>query len=100
MNSNSIASVGGAPSDAGYGPNGRKQSSTSDQGSRERDDPKEPVSADVRLIIEENGEDGTVIYKTINHRTGEIVSQLQDAQILRMREALDYVAGAVIKTKA
>jgi flagellar protein FlaG len=56
--------------------------------------------ADLRLIIEEDEASGTYVYKTINRVTGEVVLQLPRDDILRLREAPDYVAGVVIRTKA
>jgi flagellar protein FlaG len=56
--------------------------------------------ANFQLVIEEDKAAGSFVYKTIDRRTGQVVSQLPREQILRLREAFDYVAGAVVKTKA
>ena len=54
---------------------------------------------DLRLVIEE-GQAGSFVYKTIDRRTGEVVLQLPREEVLRMRDAEAYVAGAVIATQA
>ena len=56
--------------------------------------------ADLRLVIEEDKAAGTVIYKTVDWRTGEIVQQLPREQVLLMREAQNYSAGKLLATKA
>jgi flagellar protein FlaG len=56
--------------------------------------------ADLRLIIEETNITGSYIYKTVDRRTGEVVSQFPREQIIRMRDQVDYAAGSVIRTKA
>lgn len=55
---------------------------------------------DLRLIIEEDQASGSYVYKTVNRRTGEVVLQLPRAEVLKMREETQYVAGVVIRTKA
>ena len=64
---------------------------------------KEPVemapdAADLRLVIEEGG--GSYVYKTIDRRTGEVVSQFPREEILKLREEAAYEAGAVISASA
>jgi flagellar protein FlaG len=56
--------------------------------------------ADLRLVIEEDSASGTFIYKTVNRRTGDVVQQLPREEVVRMREAVGYVAGALIKARA
>lgn len=56
--------------------------------------------ADLRLVIEENGDTGTFVYKTVDRRTGEVVSQIPREDVLKLHEADAYQAGAVIKTQA
>lgn len=56
------------------------------------------AEADLRLVIEE-GQAGSFVYKTIDRRTGEVVSQLPREEVLRMRDAEAYVAGAIIATQ-
>lgn len=54
--------------------------------------------ADLRLVIEHDQASGSFIYKTIDRRTGEVVSQLPREEVVRMRDAMTYEAGTVIKT--
>jgi flagellar protein FlaG len=56
--------------------------------------------ADLRLVIEEDQESGSFIYKTIDRRTGEVVLQLPRTEVLRMREDRSYSAGSVIRASA
>ena len=56
--------------------------------------------ADLRLVIEEDQAAGTYVYKTVNRRTGEIVRQIPQEEVLRLREDTAYLAGGVIRTKA
>ena len=60
----------------------------------------EDISADLRLVIEEDQASGLFIYKTIDRRTGDVVLQLPREEVVKMREARNYRAGALIKTKA
>ena len=55
---------------------------------------------DLRLVIEEDKAAGSYVYKTIDRRTGEVIQQLPRDQVLRLREALDYEAGDVVRAKA
>ena len=57
-------------------------------------------SADLRLLIEDDEAAGSYIYKTIDRRTGEVVHQYPREEVLRLKEASDYAAGAVIKANA
>lgn len=59
-----------------------------------------PEAPDLRLVIEENPQAGTFVYKTIDRRTGEVVAQVPREEVLRMRESPDYMAGDVIRTEA
>ena len=58
-----------------------------------------PDPADLRLIIEDDLVAGSFVYKTVDRRTGKVVQQLPRDEILALREAADYTAGAVIKAK-
>ena len=62
--------------------------------------PSAPDSADLRLVIEDDQAAGCFVYKTVDWRTGEVVSQIPREQVLRMREDQTYLSGAVIKTEA
>ena len=57
-----------------------------------------PPSADLRLVIEPHG--SSYVYKTIDRRTGEIVSQYPMDEILKMMSEQKYHAGVVISTIA
>lgn len=54
---------------------------------------------DLRLVIEEAGESGTFVYKTVDRRTGEVISQIPREEVLKLHQAEEYQAGAVIKTQ-
>jgi flagellar protein FlaG len=54
--------------------------------------------ADLRLVIEHDEASGSFIYKTIDRRTGDVVSQLPREEVVRMREAITYEVGSLIKT--
>ena len=100
--SNSInINPAGAPPDTTYG--GHSNSSqdgapapvpTEDKATDGSSDP-----ADLRLVIEDDEVAGTHIYKTIDRKTGQVVHQYPRDQVLKLREASDYQAGAVIKAK-
>ena len=62
--------------------------------------PTGPDPVDMRLVIEEDQASGSYVYKTINRLTGEVVQQLPRAEVLKLRQELQYTAGAVIKTEA
>lgn len=63
-------------------------------------EPPPAAEPDLRLIIEESGQAGIFVYKTIDRRTGEVILQLPRAEVLKMRDAEAYEAGAVIATQA
>jgi flagellar protein FlaG len=50
--------------------------------------------AEFRLVIEEDPS-GSFVYKTLDRRTGEVVSQFPREDILRLRNAEDYSPGKV-----
>ena len=58
---------------------------------------QDPVS--LRLVIDLDQATGGYVYKTINRLTGEVVSQLPRAEVLRLREG-GSEPGAVIQTTA
>jgi flagellar protein FlaG len=55
---------------------------------------------DLRLVIEEDQRAGTVVYKTVDWRTGVVVQQLPREQVLKLRETENYAAGQLLATKA
>lgn len=62
--------------------------------------PSAPAPADLRLVIEDDQKAGCFVYKTIDWRTGEVVQQLPREELIKLREATNYAAGAVISTSA
>lgn len=63
-------------------------------------DPSGAPSPDLRLVIEDDQKAGCFVYKTVDWRTGQVVQQIPREQLVRMREASNYAAGAVIDTSA
>lgn len=59
-----------------------------------------PQRADLRLIIEEDEATGTIIYKTLDRRTGEIVQQLPREEVLRLKDEPGYSAGDIADSKS
>jgi flagellar protein FlaG len=55
--------------------------------------------ADVRLIIEDDGASGGFVYTTVDHRTGAVIRQLPRDRLLKLGQAADYAARALIKTR-
>jgi hypothetical protein len=65
--------------------------------------PAPPAAAettDVRLIIEEDESAGCLVYTTLDRRTGAVIRQLPRDRLLKLGEAADYAAGALIKARA
>jgi flagellar protein FlaG len=62
--------------------------------------PVGPDPVDMRLVIEQDQASGSFVYKTINRVTGEVMQQLPRAEVLKLRQELQYSAGAVISTEA
>ena len=62
--------------------------------------PQGPEEAEMRLVIEMDKASGSYVYKTINRLTGEVLSQLPRAEVLKLRNEVRYAAGDVIKTEA
>jgi flagellar protein FlaG len=52
-------------------------------------------AADYRLVIEEDPATGSFVYKTLDRRTGEVVSQFPRDQMLRMKDSYSYTPGKV-----
>jgi len=98
--SNSIASTGGVP-DPAYGtPQRAPAEAATPAAAAPTPASTEPDPADLRLVIEDDQKAGCFVYKTVDRRTGKVVQQLPREQILKLREADTYVAGAVIKSSA
>jgi flagellar protein FlaG len=94
--SNSIANTG-AVSDSAYGPQQRAPAEPATPAVAPVPATNDPDPADLRLVIEEDQKAGCFVYKTVDRRSGKVVQQLPREQILKLREADSYVAGAVIK---
>ena len=61
--------------------------------------PQGPSEAEMRLVIEMDKASGSYVYKTINRLTGEVLSQLPRAEVLKLRDEAQYTAGDVFKTE-
>ena len=59
-----------------------------------------PQPGDLRLVIEQAGDTGEYIYKTVDRRTGETLQQFPREQILKLREEAGYASGAVFDGQA
>ncbi|MET3667129.1 hypothetical protein [Caulobacter sp. 1776] len=59
-----------------------------------------PQPGDLRLVIEQAGETGQYIYKTVDRRTGETLQQFPREQVLKLREEAGYALGAVFDGQA
>ena len=57
-------------------------------------------ASDVRLIIEDDQAAGGFVYTTVDRRTGAVIRQLPRDGLLKLGEAADYAAGALIRTRA
>ncbi len=55
---------------------------------------------DLRLIIEETGEEGRYVYTLVDRRTGRVVSRLPREQVLKLKDRPDYSAGTVFDGQA
>jgi flagellar protein FlaG len=58
------------------------------------------VQNDLRLVIEEDKAAGSYVYKTVDPKTGKVISQIPREELLRMREASDYKPGSVIDSRS
>lgn len=56
--------------------------------------------ANLRLVIEQDPDSGSFVYKTINRETGEVVLQLPRDELLRLRDHVDYHPGVVVDDQA
>jgi flagellar protein FlaG len=95
--SNPIASTGSAPDSTFGAPHKNASSPVVPADSPSVDGDSAPDPADLQLVIEGDAKAGCFVYKTVDRRTGEVVSQYPRDQILKMREADSYTAGTVIK---
>ena len=58
-----------------------------------------PGPGEMRLVIEMDKKTGSFVYKTIDRLTGEVLSQLPRAEVLKMRGEGAYEAGSLIRTQ-
>jgi flagellar protein FlaG len=84
---------------------GQAQSADAEQAQHAEAKPEAPVEkgpqpGDLRLVIEQDGDTGDYIYKTVDRRTGETLQQFPREEILKMREASRYHTGDVYDGKA
>jgi len=63
-------------------------------------EPSQPGPNELTLSIEDDPAAGGFIYTTIDRRTGAVIQRLNRAQLLKLREASSYAAGAVLSTRA
>ena len=54
-----------------------------------------PQPGDLRLVIEQDEDTGSFIYKTVDRRTGETVQILPREEVLKLKHATAYDPGAV-----
>ena len=54
-----------------------------------------PQPGDLRLVIEQDPDSGSYVYKTVDRRTGDILQQFPREDILRMKQAEHYDPGEV-----
>ena len=57
-------------------------------------------AANVRLVIEEDAQSGSFIYKTVDRTTGEVILQLPREEVLKAVMTGAYTAGDVVKARA
>ncbi len=53
-----------------------------------------------RLVIQEDGDTGALVYTVIDRASGQVVAQASREEVARMSERADYSAGSLIKAKA
>ena len=54
---------------------------------------------DTRLVIEEDKDTKTFIYKTLDRRTGEVIQQFPREQVLRLHREPGYEPGQVLRAR-
>ena len=91
-----------APSTSPAAPVAAVSPAPAEQGAEQSKPSQTPPNADgatrYRLVIEEGPSMGSFIYKTLDSETGEVVRQFPREQVVRLAEARNYDAGAVIDT--
>jgi len=94
------AAIAPVQADQGVGPSSYSASEILSPQAVRQDDTVVTNPADLRLVIEDDKDAGTVVYKTVDWRTGEVVQQLPREQVLLLRENQGYSAGSLLATKA
>src|ERR1700690_2944992 len=54
---------------------------------------------DLRLVIEEDKAAGSYIYKTVDPRTGKVISQIPREELLRIRDTSGYTPGSIVNSR-
>jgi flagellar protein FlaG len=72
---------------------------TADTGTSQAPSAPVQLQSDLRLVIEDDKAAGSYVYKTVDTRTGKVVSQLPREELLRMREASDYTPGSIVDAR-
>jgi hypothetical protein len=101
MTANVVGS-GGVP-DSTYGsPRGRSGETAAPPAAAGSAPPEAapPGPNDLLLTIETDPVSGGFVYVTIDKRTGAVLRRLDRDQLVKLREAASYAAGAVISTRA
>lgn len=62
--------------------------------------PPTSTSLDLRLNIVRDHDSGLFVYKFIDPTTGQVVRQLPDEEIIKLRAAAEYAAGRLVSTRA
>jgi len=57
-------------------------------------------TADLRLVIEEDEATGTIVYMTLDRRTGEVVRQLPREEVLRLKDTPSYEPGEIADSRS
>jgi hypothetical protein len=94
-----VTSTGGV-SDKSYGPARRQPDDKTPSGAEPEARPPAPGPDDQMLVIEEDPEVGGFVYTTIDRRTGAVLHKLNRSELLKLREAATYAAGAVLSARA
>jgi flagellar protein FlaG len=55
---------------------------------------------DLRLNIERDQTSGQFIYKFVDPKTGKVIEQIPDEEVVRMRAAAEYAVGRIVDTRA
>jgi len=55
---------------------------------------------DLRLNIDRDQGSGQFVYKFVDPQTGQVIEQIPDEALLKLRASAKYIAGSVVNTKA